>query len=120
MSKKHHISRADLFHIGKIIEQALEPQRSEEDGETYVRFKADWDDDRIAAVTKQPVEAVQKARRDMFGKIRRRGEVPQQDATLLARIAELERRIAQLEDVMTAPRTFKSFAELGRPNGSHP
>lgn len=109
------VPRADVFHIGKIIEPQIIPD-GEEDGEKRVKYRDGWNDERVATVSGVALANVRKIRQDLFGQLRR-GGADNLYKRLGDRIDALEHRLAELEEEITKPRTFKSFGELGSANG---
>lgn len=110
------VPRADIFHIGKILEPQLLPD-GDEDGEKRVKYRDGWNDERVATVSGVALANVRKIRQDLFGQLRR-GGADNLYKRLGDRIDVLERRLAELEEEITKPRTFKSFSELVATNGS--
>ena len=112
IAKTHNrVQRADMFHIGKIIESNVVPD-GEADGRKFVKYKEGWDDERVSKVAGGvAVSVVQNIRRDLFGEIRR-GDGKNWLSGVSARMDALERRIAELEDAITKPRVLKSFSDL--------
>lgn len=106
---RKHTPRADVKHIGKIIEANILPD-GEKDGQKYIKYKDGWDDERVATVSSVPLHTVRKIRQELFGQMRIGGG--NLFKLLSERMDALERRIAELEDAATKPRVVKSFADL--------
>lgn len=109
MTKRRSMSRADVFQLGKLLENNTTPD-GEENGIKFVKFNEGWDDQRIADICGIGISSVRTARQDMFGQIRKGGDSPYHK--FADRIAALESRVAELEDAITKPRVVKSFADL--------
>lgn len=112
MTSRKHMSRTDVVHIAKVIESGI-TEDGEDGGTKYVRYNDGWSDDRVATVTGQNISNVRRLRQELFGQLRRTGNDNGFFRQVAMRVEALERRVAELEDATTRPRTAKSMQELG-------
>jgi len=108
-SRKYTL-RSDVFHIGKIIEANVVPD-GETDGVKFVKYKDGWDDERVTTVSGSSITTVRRLRQELFGQLRKAvGENFYK--AMLSRVADLERRMQELEDQITKPSSIKTFSDL--------
>ncbi len=103
--------RADVYHIGKIIEANILPD-GESHGQKLVKYKDGWDDQRVATIAGVTLLAVRGIRQDLFGHLRKGGHPDNLYKQFGTRIEALERRVQELEDQITKPSSVKTFSDL--------
>lgn len=110
--KRISMTRADYYHVAKVLEPVLS-KAGEKDGKKMVKYADGWDDQRVATVAGADLRNVQTVRRELFGELPTYpGNANHIYHKIDARVADLERRVQELEDQLTKPSSVKTFSDL--------
>ena len=96
------LSRAQIFEIGKVLEEALEESGTQKG---RYKYKDEWSDEKVATLVGCGKGQIAKCRNDLFGELERGANGININALAWDRIKALEARVAELEkSTVKAPR----------------